>query len=134
MSTDNPLPRPTDSEFGILRVLWRLGPSTVRDVHDVLRRKRPTGYTTVLKLLQIMTEKGLVTRNEQDRAHVYAASHTEDVAQQRLVSDLVDRAFDGSARKLILQALATRRTSPEEIEEIRRLLDSLTGGNQKGGE
>jgi predicted transcriptional regulator len=134
MSTDNLLPRPTDSELGILRVLWRLGPSTVRDVHDVLSRKRPTGYTTVLKLLQIMTEKGLVTRNEQDRAHIYAASQTEDVAQQRLVSDLVDRAFDGSARKLILQALATRRTSPEEIDEIRRLLDSLTGEKQKGGE
>lgn len=134
MNTGKVLPRPTDSELAILRVLWRLGPSTVRDVHDVLRKNRPTGYTTVLKLLQIMTEKGLVTRDEQERAHVYIAAQTEDAAQRNLVSDLVDRAFDGSARKLILQALASQRTTPEEIQEIRRLLDSLGDKNEKGGE
>src|SRR4029453_15036351 len=117
-------PRPTDAELAILRVLWQLGPSTVRQVHDVLMRERPTAYTTALKLLQIMTEKGLVRRDETDRSHVYHARLTEDQTQRQLVRDLLDRAFGGSSSKLVIQALATKRASAEELGEIRRLLDA----------
>ena len=116
------LPRPTDAELAILRVLWDRGASTVRQVHDVLSRERPTAYTTALKLLQIMTEKGLVRRDETDRTHVYQARLTEEQTQRQLVRDLLDRAFAGSASKLVMQALAARRASPEELGEIRRLL------------
>ena len=118
--------KPTDSELGILRVLWTRGPSTVRQVATVLDRE--AGYTTVLKLLQIMTEKGLVVRDESERTHVYQAAYTEDQTQRQLVSDLLDRAFDGSAAKLVLQALASNKTSPEELDEIRRLLNKQRGG------
>jgi predicted transcriptional regulator len=117
------LPRPTDAELAILRVLWARGPSTVRQVHDVLSRERPAAYTTALKLLQIMTEKGLVSRDERDRSHVYQARLTEAQTQRQLVRDLLDRAFGGSAAKLVMQALAARRASPEELLEIRRLID-----------
>ena len=117
------LPRPTDAELAILRVLWDRGASTVRQVHDVLSRQRPTAYTTALKLLQIMTEKGLVRRDETDRTHVYEPRLSEEQTQRQLVRDLLDRAFAGSASKLVMQALATRRASPEELGEIRRLLD-----------
>ncbi len=117
------LPRPTDAELAILRVLWDRGASTVRQVHDVLSRERPTAYTTALKLLQIMTEKGLVRRDETDRTHVYEPRLSEEQTQRQLVRDLLDRAFAGSASKLVMQALATRRASPEELGEIRRLLD-----------
>src|ERR1700759_4127320 len=96
----SPLPRPTDAELAILRVLWERGPSTVRQVHDVLARDRQEGYTTPLKLLQIMTEKGLVDRDERDRTHVYRARVGEEQTQRQLVRDLVDRAFGGSASKL----------------------------------
>ena len=120
----NVAPRPTDAELAILRVLWARGPSTVRQVHDVLLRERPTAYTTALKLLQIMTEKGLVRRNESDRSHVYQARLTEEQTQRQLVRDLVDRAFGGSASKLVMQALATRRTSPEELTEIRQAIEA----------
>ncbi|NUR54074.1 MAG: BlaI/MecI/CopY family transcriptional regulator [Acidobacteria bacterium] len=119
-----PTPRPTDAELSILRVLWERGPSTVRQVHDVLGRERPTAYTTALKLLQIMTEKGLVERDERDRTHVYRARLTEEQTQRQLVRDLLDRAFGGSAAKLVLQALASRRASPDELREIRRILDN----------
>ena len=117
------LPRPTDAELAILRVLWERGPSTVRQVHDVLSRERPGAYTTALKLLQIMTDKGLVSRDERDRSHVYHARLTEEQTQRQLVRDLLDRAFGGSASKLVMQALAARRASPEELTEIRRLID-----------
>jgi predicted transcriptional regulator len=117
------LPRPTDAELAILRVLWDRGASTVRQVHDVLSRQRPTAYTTALKLLQIMTEKGLVRRDETDRTHVYEPRLSEEQTQRQLVRDLLDRAFAGSASKLVMQALAARRASPEELGEIRRLLD-----------
>jgi len=118
------LPRPTDGELAILRVLWARGPSTVRQVHDVLSRDRPgAAYTTTLKLLQIMTEKGLVRRDDADRSHVFEARMTEGQTQRQLVGDLLDRAFGGSASKLVLQALAARRATPEELSEIRRLLD-----------
>jgi predicted transcriptional regulator len=116
-------PRPTDAELGILRVLWSRGPSTVRQVHEVLNRSRPTGYTTVLKLLQIMTEKGLVRRDETDRSHVYEARWTEAQTQRQLVRDLLQRAFGGSASQLVLQALAAKRATPEELAEIQKMLD-----------
>ena len=116
-------PRPTDAELAILRVLWQRGQSTVRQVHDVLGRDRPTAYTTALKLLQIMAEKGLVLRDERERTHVYHARVSEDQTQRQLVRDLLDRAFGGSSSKLVMQALAARRASVEELTEIRRLLD-----------
>jgi len=117
------LPRPTDAELAILRILWERGPSTVRQVHDVLSRDRQAAYTTALKLLQIMTEKGLVERDERDRTHVYRARLGEEQTQRQLVRDLVDRAFGGSAMKLVLQALASRRASPEELRDIRKAID-----------
>ena len=125
---EHPPPRPTDAELSILRVLWTLGPSTVRDVHEQLNRRSPTGYTTVLKLLQIMTEKGLVVRDETERAHIYEARHSEQKTQRQLLGDLADRAFGGSAAKLVLQALSGRKTSAEELSAIRELLDRLEGG------
>jgi predicted transcriptional regulator len=121
-----PTRKPTDAELGILRVLWSRGPSTVRQVAEALGRE--DGYTTVLKLLQIMTEKRLVVRDEAARTHVYQAAYTEDQTQRQLVSDLLDRAFGGSATKLVLQALAASKTSPEELAEIRKLLDRQRGG------
>src|SRR5256885_15573606 len=113
--------KPTDAELGILRVLWARGPSTVREV--AVELGRDTGYTTVLKLLQIMTEKRLVRRNESTRTHVYEAAYSEDQTQRHLVADLLNRVFDGSAAKLVVQALAASKTSPEELAEIRKLLD-----------
>ncbi|HEX5474589.1 MAG TPA: BlaI/MecI/CopY family transcriptional regulator [Vicinamibacterales bacterium] len=124
-------PRPTDAELAILRVLWDRGPSTVRQVHDVLVRERPAAYTTALKLLQIMTEKGLVERDEAQRTHVYRARLSEDQTQRQLVRDLVDRAFAGSAAKLVVQALSARRASPDELREIRRLIDDARDVSRK---
>jgi BlaI family penicillinase repressor len=124
MSKHSGMPKPTDAELAILRVLWDRGPSTVRQVHDVLLRERPTAYTTALKLLQIMTEKGLVRRDETDRTHVYYARLSEEQTQRQLVRDLLDRAFGGSASKLVMQALAARRASPEELGEIRKLIEA----------
>ena len=124
-------PRPTDAELAILRVLWSRGASTVRQVHDVLSRERPTAYTTALKLLQIMTDKGLVRRDESDRTHIYYARLSEEQTQRQLVRDLLDRAFGGSASKLVMQALAAKRTSPEELGEIRRLIEA--GREEKEG-
>ena len=123
-------PRPTPAELEILRVLWDRGPSTVREVHEGLDRQRATGYTTVLKLLQIMAEKGIVTRDETERAHVYAARVPEADTQRQLVGDLLDRAFGGSALKLVLHALAARKASPAEIARIRRMLDEIDGGDR----
>ena len=120
-------PRPTDSELAILRVLWERGPSTVRDVYDQLNEEGTTGYTTVLKLMQIMTEKGLVVRDERQRAHVYEARDGEQKTQRQLLTDLADRAFGGSAAKLVMQALSGRKTSAEELQSIREMLDSLEG-------
>lgn len=122
------LPRPTDAELAILRVLWGRGPSTVKQVQEELNRHRPTGYTTVLKFLQIMTDKGLVTRDESQRTHVYQACLSESQTQGQLVTDLLDRAFGGSARKLVMQALSAKKASPEELDEIRKLLDQLERG------
>ena len=119
------LPRPTDAELAILRILWEHGPCTVRRVQEALARDRATGYTTALKMLQIMAEKGLVARDESRRSHVYRASCSEDQTQRQLVVDLIRRAFGGSARKLAMQALETEAASPDELAEIRRLLDQL---------
>ena len=124
------LPRPTDAELAILRILWDRGPSTVREVHDALPPEKPAGYTTVLKLLQIMTEKGLVTRDESTRSHVYTPRLSQDATQQQLVADLVQRAFGGSSAQLVMQALASSPASPDELREIRRLLDERRGARK----
>jgi predicted transcriptional regulator len=121
--------QPTDAELEILRVLWARGPSTVRDVHEVISMSKPTGYTTVLKLLQIMTEKGLVQRNEEQRAHVYEPRLAKEQTQRQLLGDLLERAFDGSAAKLVMQALSTKKASPDELAHIREVLDKLEGGD-----
>lgn len=123
----NPPPRPTDAELAILRVLWRSGPSTVKQVHEELSRHSSSVYTTTLKLLQIMTEKGLVTRDESQRAHLYTARLPEEETQSQLVGHLLDRAFEGSAGRLVLRALSSRPASASELEEIRNLLDRLEG-------
>ncbi len=123
-----PIPRPTDAELAILRVLWDRGPSTVRQVHEVLSADRELAYTTVLKMLQIMDEKGLVVRDDSDRTHVFRARQSRDQTQRTLVGDLLDKAFGGSATSLVMQALAARRTSREELEAIRRLIDQAEGG------
>jgi predicted transcriptional regulator len=123
------IPRPTDAELSILRVLWARGASTVRDVHDVVLKDRPLAYTTTLKLLQIMTEKGLTTREEIGQQHLYRAKQSEQVTQRRLVRDLLDRAFGGSTSRLVMQALATKKASREELDDIRRLLDEKEKGH-----
>ena len=122
------LPRPTDGELAILRVLWRLGPSTVREVMQELCRAQETGYTTVLKLMQIMTEKGLLIREESARTHVYEPAVTEERTQRQLISDLLERAFSGSSKNLVMRALSAKKASREELAEIRRLLDEMEGG------
>ncbi len=121
--------RPTNAELAILGVLWQRGPSTVRDVHDALRAARGgvVGYTTVLKLLQIMTEKKLVKRDTRARTHVYSAAASEATTRGHLLSDLVDRAFGGSSLALVLQALSSARATPAELEQIRRILDERKG-------
>jgi BlaI family penicillinase repressor len=119
--------KPTDAELAILRVLWARGPSTVRQVLDALTEERTMGYTTVLKLLQIMTDKHLVARDESDRTHIYSARYSEAQTQRQLVDDLLDRAFGGSAMQLVMQALSGRKTSRADLAEIRRLLDEREG-------
>src|SRR5262249_39829319 len=115
-------PKPTDGELAILRVLWERGPSTVREVYEVLSRGRTFAYTTTLKLLQIMSEKGLVVREERGPQHLYSARHPAEDTQRQLIRDLLDRAFGGSTAKLVMQALATKPASAQELREIRRLL------------
>jgi len=121
-------PAPTEAELAILQVLWRSGPSTVREVHETLVPARGIGYTTILKLLQIMFDKGLVRRDETRRTHVYEAVVSEEDTQKTLVGDLVDRVFGGSASALLMRALSARKASPEELDEIRRLLDETEEG------
>jgi len=117
--------RPTNSELEILEVLWKRGPSSVRDVHEQLGSRKEIGYTTVLKLLQIMADKGLVSRDTGNRAHVYAARIPEQETKRSLVDDLAGRIFGGSAYRLAMHALESRRATPEELSEIRRLLDQM---------
>jgi predicted transcriptional regulator len=119
---------PTNAELAILRVLWQRGPSTVRDVHESLDHARPVGYTTVLKLLQIMAEKGLVRRNAATRSHVYAAVASQGATQRRMVADLARRAFGGSTLGLVLHALESTPATAPELDLIRRLLDEKKGG------
>ena len=124
---DKPIPRPTDAELAILRVLWERGPSTVREVHDAMSSTHDTGYTTVLKLLQIMIDKRLVVRDESQRAHVYAARESEQRTQRQLIGDLIDRAFGGSPAKLVMQALSATHASAEELTAIRSMLEKMEG-------
>jgi len=124
-------PKPTDAELQILRVLWDRGASTVREVQRELNVTKPTGYTTVLKTLQIMTEKGLVRRNEKERAHVYEAQFAQHLTQRQMVSDLLNRVFDGSASNLLLHALASKKAaSRDELAQIRQILDELERGEE----
>src|SRR5690348_3873735 len=117
------LQKPTAAELQILQVLWERGPSTVREVHDALQEEKALGYTTVLKLMQIMTTKGLVRRDENQRAHVYEAQQPAEKTKRQFAADMLERVFDGSARELMLHALALQRSTRQEIEELRSLLD-----------
>jgi BlaI family transcriptional regulator, penicillinase repressor len=119
------LPRPTNAELEILTVLWSIGPSTVRGVYDVIRRRRPTQYSTILKFMQIMAEKGLVRRDESERAHVYSAARAREWTQRQLASDLLERAFSGSAKALLIGALSSRKSTKKELAELRELLDQF---------
>ena len=123
-------PRPTDAELEILTVLWSRGPSTVREVHEGVHRRKPAQYTTVLKMLQIMAEKGLVRRDEKNRAHVYRASRPREWTQTQLAGDLLQRAFGGSAKGLIMGALSARKASREELAEVRKLLEEYEEGKR----
>lgn len=116
-------PRPTDAELSILRVLWDRGPSTVRQVFDLLAQERDVGYTTILKLLQIMTEKQLVHRDATGKLHVYTPSQSQESTQRHLLQDLMEKAFRGSSGQLVIQALSTQAATPEEMTEIRQLLE-----------
>ena len=120
-------PKPTDAELSILRVLWERGPSTVRQVWEQIHPEQRTGYTTVLKLMQIMAEKGLVKRDEAARSHVYEASFSQEQVQRQVIGHLLERLFSGSAPRLVLQALSAKKASPAELAEIRRLLDKMEG-------
>ncbi len=122
--------RPTDLELEILKVLWEQGPSTVRAVMKALSKRRRAGYTTVLKMLQIMADKGLVLRDDRQRAHIYRARHSRRTVVGRLANDLLERVFDGSATQLVLHALSQKKANPEELAEIRRLLDEMEGGKR----
>ena len=122
--------RPTAAELEILRVLWDEGPHSVREVQRILNAIKPTGYTTVLKLLQIMTDKGLVTRDETQRPQIYRARYPREHTQRQLLHDLVDRAFGGSVKALVLQAVSGPKSSPKELEEIEKLLDRIEGGTK----
>jgi predicted transcriptional regulator len=124
------LPRPTDAELEILRVLWDRGPSTVREVYEELKRDKDVGYTTVLKFMQIMSEKGLLRRNENQKAHLYESRVPRESTQQQLVKDLLDRAFGGSSLQLVMQALSSKRAAPAEIDQIRKLLDEYEEKNK----
>ncbi|KXJ57620.1 BlaI/MecI/CopY family transcriptional regulator [Cognaticolwellia aestuarii] len=124
MSRDKSDIKPTEAELTLLNILWKMGPATVRQIHETVSQTQKTGYTTVLKILQIMHEKSLVIRDESNRAHVYAPANSEMVTQSSLLKDLVLKAFGGSTSKLVMRAL-DNSTSKEEIEDIRQLLNEL---------
>lgn len=126
----NEPPRPTDAELEILTVLWSLGPATVREVHNVISRRRAAQYSTVLKFMQIMADKGLVRRNEKQRAHIYETTRPAEWTQRQLAGDLLERAFAGSAKALLLGALSARRSSKGELAEMRKLLDEYRKGGK----
>ena len=123
-------PRPTDAELEILTVLWSIGPATVREVHEVINRRRPAQYWTVLKFMQIMAEKGLVRRDDKQRAHIYQAARPREWTQKQLAGDLLDRAFSGSAKALLIGALSARKATKEELAEMRKLLDEYRKGEK----
>ncbi len=120
-------PRPTNRELTILRILWDKGPSTVREVNQAMSKREETGYTTTLKLMQIMAEKGLLRRDESGRQHVYRPAFTEEKTQKQLVGDLLERAFSGSAEKLVMRALSAKKVSAKQLVRIRKILDELEG-------
>src|SRR5215469_9010671 len=119
----NELPKPTNAELEILTVLWSIGPATVREVYNVISRRRPAQYSTVLKFMQIMAEKGLVRRDEKQRAHIYEAARPREWTQKQLAGDLLRRAFDGSAQSLLVGALSAKKASKAELAELRKWLD-----------
>lgn len=121
------IPKPTLGELEILQILWQNGPSTVRFINDTLNKRKVVGYTTTLKIMQIMTEKNLVTRDESSRSHIYSASHKQIETQKALTDKLLETAFGGSASKLVMQALGGKKTSQKEIDEIRKFLDTIEG-------
>ena len=120
-------PKPTDRELTILRILWDNGPSTVRQVNEAMNKDEDTGYTTTLKLMQIMAEKGLLVRDESQFKHIYKPAFTEERTQKQLVGDLLERAFAGSAEKLVMRALSAKNISARELASIRRMLDEFKG-------
>jgi BlaI family penicillinase repressor len=118
---------PTDRELAILGVLWEKGPSTVRDVHEALQQEEETGYTTTLKLMQIMVDKGLLVRDDTGHRHIYRPTVSEERTQKQLIGDLLDRVFAGSAEKLVMRALSAKKVSPKELKRIRQMLDEMEG-------
>jgi BlaI family transcriptional regulator, penicillinase repressor len=127
---DYVLPKPTNAELEILTVLWSIGPATVREVYDVITRRRTAEYSTTLKFMQIMAEKGLLLRNEQQRAHVYEAARPQEWTQRQLAGDLLDRAFSGSTKALLVGALSARKVTKEELADLRRYLDEYQKGRK----
>jgi BlaI family transcriptional regulator, penicillinase repressor len=121
-------PKPTEAELSVLRVLWKRGPSTVREVWEQINARQRAGYTTVLKIMQIMAEKGLVNRDQSQRSHVYEAAFSQEHTQRQVIGHLLDRVFSGSAANLVMQALSTRKATRVELAEIRKLLDKMEGG------
>ena len=122
--------RPSDGELRILNVLWKRGPSTVREVFELIGEKSGVGYTTVLKVLQVMHEKGFVTRDEAERSHVYTANLSRDDVQEQVVDELLDTVFDGSKKRLVMRILSQTKSSPDELAEIRRVIAKLEGGDE----
>ena len=121
------VPKPTAAELEILQILWESGPSTVRFINEKINRKKEVGYTTTLKIMQIMVDKKLLTRNEKGKSHIYTAAYKEDETQKILLDKFLETAFGGSASKLVMQALGNKKTSKKEIEEIRNFLDRIEG-------
>ena len=128
MKTGAQTPRPTDAELEVLAVLWSIGPATVRQVHEVILQRRPAQYSTILKFMQIMADKGLVLRNEEQRAHIYQAAHPREWTQQQLAGHLLERAFSGSAKALLIGALSAKKTTKAELAELRKLVDEYGKG------
>lgn len=123
MPTETRLPRPTDAELEILTALWSTGPATVRQVYELVNQRRPAQYSTILKFMQIMADKGLVLRNETQRAHIYEAARPREWTQQQLAGHLLERAFNGSAKALLMGALSAKKTTKAELAEIRKLVN-----------
>jgi predicted transcriptional regulator len=128
MSSETQLPRPTDAELEILTVIWSIGPGTVRQVHKCINSRRPAQYSTILKFMQIMADKGLLLRDERQRAHVYAAARPREWTQRQLAGHLLERAFSGSARALLVGVLSAKKASRSELAEIRKLVDEYAKG------